>query len=215
MYKLLYTFYTMIKNLSDKDKRAFAFIRNEIIRNGESPSLREINEVTGGKSPRSASLVIDRLIEEGLIKKNGRNLILANTQPSSSISTINVPLVGAIPCGTPMLAEQNIETYIPVSTALAKNGSNYFLLRATGNSMDEAGIKSGDLLLIRQQETAENGDKVVALINDTATLKIFERTPDAIILRPKSTNRIYKPIILTDNCMIQGVVVAVLPADLC
>ncbi len=204
----------MTNNLSDKDKKAFALIRNKIIHYGESPTLREINEVTGGKSPRSASLVIDRLVESGLIKKNGRNLILANTYNESSVSTIDIPLVGSVACGTPIFAEENIQTYIQVSTRMVQKGSTYFLLRASGDSMDEAGINSGDLLLIRQQDSAENGDKVVALINDEATVKVFEKTRDAVILRPKSKNKNHKPIILTDNCMIQGVVVAVLPSDL-
>lgn len=204
----------MTNNLSDKDKKAFALIRNKIIHYGESPTLREINEVTGGKSPRSASLVIDRLIESGLIKKSGRNLILTNTYSESSVSTIDIPLVGSVACGTPIFAEENIQTYIPISTRMAQKGSTYFLLRASGDSMDQAGINSGDLLLIRQQDSAENGDKVIALINDEATVKVFEKTRDAVILRPKSKNKNHKPIILTDNCMIQGVVVAVLPADL-
>ena len=113
-----------------------------------------------------------------------------------------------------MLAEQNIETYIPVSTALAKKGSNYFLLRATGDSMNLAGINDKDILLVRQQETADNGEKVVALIDEEATVKILEKKDDVVILRPRSTNPIHKPIILTNNCKIQGVVVAVLPSDL-
>lgn len=201
-------------NLSDKDKKAFALIRNKIIHYGKSPTLSEINEVTGGKSPRSASLVVDRLIEAKFIKKNGRNITLVSSHSTNSVSTINVPLVGSVACGTPLFAEENIQTHIQVSLALAKKGFNYFLLRADGDSMDEAGINSGDLLLIRQQATAESGDKVVALINDEATVKFFERTNDAVILRPKSKNKVHKPIILTDNCMIQGVVVAVLPSDL-
>ncbi len=214
LYKIIYTIYIMTNNLSDKDKKAFALIRNKIIHYGESPTLREINEVTGGRSPRSASLVINRLIESGLIKKKGRNLVLMNTYKENSVSTVDVPLVGSVACGTPIFAEENIETRIPVSTRMIQKGSKYFFLRALGDSMDADGINSGDLLLIRQQNTAGNGDKVVALINDEATVKIFERTRDAIILRPKSKNKIHKPIILTDNCMIQGVVVAALPADL-
>lgn len=201
-------------NLSDKDKKAFALIRNKIIHYGKSPTLSEINEVTGGKSPRSASLVVDRLIEAKFIKKNGRNISLVSSHSTNSVSTINVPLVGSVACGTPLFAEENIQTHIQVSLALAKKGFTYFLLRAEGDSMDEAGINSGDLLLIRQQTTAETGDKVVALINDEATVKFFERTNDAVILRPKSKNKTHKPIILTDNCMIQGVVVAVLPPDI-
>lgn len=204
----------MLQHLNDKDKRAFALIRNKIAHHGESPTLREINEVTGGKSPRSASLVIDRLIEAKLIKKIGRQLVLIGVPSNASVTTVDVPLVGAVACGAPILAEQNIQTRIPVSTALAKKGSTYFFLRAIGDSMDQAGIKSGDLLLVRQQAIAEDGDRVVALINDEATVKIFEQADGAVILRPKSSKKIYKPIILTDNCVIQGVVVAVLPGDL-
>ena len=203
-----------MNNLSDKDKKAFALIRNKIVHYGESPSLREINEVTGGKSPRSASLVVDRLIAADLITKGNRSLILTNTHSSSSINTVDVPLIGTVTCGVPMFAEENIQAHIPVSTALAKKGSLHFLLRASGDSMNQAGINSGDLLLIRKQNTADNGDRVVALINDEATVKIFERSTDAVILRPKSTNKEHKPIILTDNCIIQGVVQAVLPSDI-
>jgi repressor LexA len=204
----------MINNLSDKDKRAFALIRSKIIHYGKSPTLREINGVTGGKSPRSASLVVDRLAEAGLIKKSGRGLILSNTYSDSSVSTVDIPLVGSVACGTPVFAEENIQTYIPVSTRMAQKGSKYFLLRASGDSMTEVGINSGDLLLIKQQDSAENGDRIVALINDEATVKVLEKTRDAVILRPKSKNKAHKPIVLTDNCMIQGVVVAVLPSDL-
>jgi repressor LexA len=206
----------MLINLSDSDKKAFNLIRNKLLRDGEKPTLREINEVTGGKSPRSASIVIDRLIKMGLLKKVGDNLRLTENQflNPASIETVNIPLVGTVTCGLPMLAEENVETFIPVSTNLAKRGSQYFLLRASGDSMDQAGIQDKDILLIKQQSTAENGQQVVALINDEATVKIFERTSSAIILRPKSSNIKHKPIIVTDNCQIQGVVVAVLPADL-
>lgn len=205
----------MINPINEKDKKAFSLIHNKIINYGKAPSLREINEVTGGKSPRSASLVVDRLIKAGLIIKKGRAIVLANTIKSvNSVNTVDVPLVGAISCGAPIFAEENIETYIPVSTALAKKGSTYFLLRAIGDSMNLAGINSGDLLLVRQQQAIDNGEKVVALINDEATVKIIEKKNNIVILRPKSTNNTHKPIILTDNCIIQGVVVAVLPADI-
>jgi repressor LexA len=204
----------MIQNLSDKDKRAYSLIRNNIIHNGKSPSLREINEITGGKSPRSASLIIDRLVKEELIMKKNGQLILANTQSASSERTVDIPLVGSVSCGSPILAEENIETRIPISTELAKKGSSYYLLRAVGDSMNLAGINGGDLLLIRQQNTADNGDKVVALINDEATVKFFEKGNGVVILRPKSSNEKHKPIVLSDNCVIQGVVVAVLPSDL-
>ena len=207
-----------LDGLADKDKRAFALIRNRIVHHGESPTLREINKVTGGKSPRSASLVIERLIRAGLVRKPGRKVKLSPQSAAlrqTSVSTVDVPLVGSVACGSPMLAEENIETHIPVSTALAKSGSKYFLLRARGDSMDKAGIQDRNILLVRQQPIANNGDKVVALINDEATVKIFEKTNHAIILRPQSMNTKHKPIVLTSDCQIQGRVVAVLPGDLC
>jgi repressor LexA len=204
----------MPKDTREKDIKVLKLIRNKFIHFGVGPTLAEINDETGGKSPRSASIILDRLEKDGFIKREGGKIISIAFEKSNSVSTINVPLVGAVPCGAPMLAEQNIETYIPISTALAKKGSKYFLLRAMGNSMDMADINDGDILLIRQQETADNGEKVVALINEEATVKFFEKKNDVVILRPRSTNPTHKPIILTDNCKIQGVVVAVLPSDL-
>jgi repressor LexA len=206
----------MISNLRDTDKKAYNLIKSMLIKEGRRPTLREINEVTGGKSPRSASIVIDRLERIGLVKKIGKNLRLTenSTDDQVSIETVKIPLVGTVTCGLPMLAQENIEAYIHVSTNLAKRGSRYFLLRASGTSMNMAGINDKDILLIKQQNTADNGEKVVALINDEATVKIFEKADNAIILRPKSTDLKHKPIILSENCQIQGIVVAVLPSDI-
>jgi repressor LexA len=206
----------MMDELNEKDKKAFVLIRNRLIHTGDRPTLKEINEVTGGKSPRSAVIVIDRLVRTGLLKRVGENLRLTdNTSFSApSIVTVQVPLVGVVSCGQPLLAEENVQGHVPISTALAKPGSKYFLLRAAGDSMNEAGINDEDILLVRQQNTAENGKRVVALIDDEATVKIFERTDEAIILRPKSSNKKHKPIIVTENCQIQGQVIAVLPSDI-
>ncbi len=136
LYSICYTIYTMTNNLSDKDKKALALIRNKITTYGKSPTLQEINWVTGGKSPRSASLVIDRLEKAGLVKRSGRSLVLTSPKLNNSVNTIDVPLVGAVTCGTPMLAEENILGYIPVSTEMARKGFAYFLLRAMGDSMN-------------------------------------------------------------------------------
>jgi len=206
----------MLIQLSEKDKRAYNLIRNNLIHEGKKPTLDEINKVTGGQSPRSASIVIDRLVKLGLLKRYGKNIKLSENSlvNPTSISTVEVPLVGSVACGLPILAEQNVEAYIPVSTALAKKGATYFLLRAIGDSMNLAGINDGDILLVRQQSSADAGQKVVALINDEATVKILERKNEMVILRPKSSNPDHKAIILTDNCEIQGVVLAVLPSDL-
>jgi repressor LexA len=165
-------------------------------------------------------LAIERLEGAGLIKRVGKKirLVSQSLEHNMSVSTVEVPLVGAVAAGAPMLAEQNIQTTIPVSTALARPGSKYFLLRVVGTSMNEAkigGVKieDGSIVLVRQQESAQDGDTVVALINDEATVKILERKNGMVILRPKSSD-LHTPIVLTDNCIIQGVVVGVLPSDL-
>ena len=214
-------FILMTESLSDKDKKVYALIRNRLVHGLGTPTLREINEVTEKSSPRSAVLALERLGRAGLIKRTGRKIQLVSfgMKHNHSISTVNIPLVGNIAAGVPMLAEENVEATIPVSTGLARPGSKYFLLRVVGDSMNEAAvssvkIKHGSIVLVRQQPSAEDGDKVVALINDEATIKILERKNGMVILRPKSSKTEYMPIVLTDNCIIQGVVVGVLPPDL-
>lgn len=216
---LIYTYKLMDIYLSENDKRVYALIRNRIVHGENTPTLAEINAVTGKSSPRSAVLALERLERAGLIRRHGRKvrLVSAGLEDNKSVSTVSVPLVGSIAAGAPVLAEENIEAMIPVTTALARPGSKYFLLRVVGDSMDQStvnGIKieDGGIVLVRQQSTADNGDKVVALINDEATVKIFDQKNDMVILRPKSSNPNHKPIVL-DDCIIQGVVVAVLPPD--
>jgi repressor LexA len=211
----------MWKYINDNDKKAYAFIRNRVVHGIESPTLREINEVIQKSSPRSAVLALERLEKAGLIKRIGKKirLVSQSLEHNKSVSTVDIPVVGIVAAGMPILAEENIEATIPVSTALAKPGSKYFLLRIAGTSMNLAkiggvSINNGDIVLVRQQESADDGNIVVALINDSATVKILERRNGMVILRPRSSDP-HKPIILTDNCIIQGVVVAVLPSDLC
>ena len=122
-----------------------------------------------------------------------------------------MPLVGTVACGTPLLAEENIEAIIPVSVKLAKPHYKYFLLKASGDSMDQAGINDGDLVLVRQQPAAEIGDIVVALIDDEATIKEFHVSDETIILKPRSTNKQHKPIILTRGFQVQGIVITSIP----
>lgn len=209
----------MIESLNDNDKKAYAFIRNSLI-HGQNPTLKEINKITGKSSPRSAVLTIERLENAGLVKRLGRKirLVSESSAHNKSISTINIPLVGSVAAGIPILAEENVEATIPVSTAIARPGSKYFLLRVDGTSMNQAkvggvNINDGDIVLVRQQATADNGQIVAALINDSATIKFLERKNGMVILRPKSSDS-HTTIVLTDNCIIQGVVIAVLPSDL-
>jgi SOS regulatory protein LexA len=126
---------------------------------------------------------------------------------SDSEQTVEVPVVGRAACGMPMLAEENIEQMIPVSKKIATPPYKYYMLRAKGDSMNQAGINDNDLVLVRQQSTARHGDVVVALIDDEATIKEYNTTGSAVVLKPNSTNPAHRPIILMRDFMVQGVVV--------
>jgi len=125
---------------------------------------------------------------------------------SSMQEMINVPLVGSAPCGAPLFAEENVEKMIPVAKEKLQGGLQYFILRATGDSMDAAGINDGDLILCKQKLTARENDLVVALIDDEATVKEFHREGDKIVLKPRSTNPEHQPRYLTEGVQIQGIV---------
>ena len=204
----------MYKRLNPKEADAVRHIRNWITHKGRLPSVRELMAALGYKSPHSVTLLIKSLLGKGILRKRpcGELQFVKDPQESSSHArTVDVPLVGIVACGIPIFAQENIKAMIPVSVSLARPGHKYFLLRATGDSMDKAGINDGDLVLVRQQQTAENGDKVVALIDDEATVKEFQRHKNCVVLMPKSKNKDYKPIILTDNFQVQGVVVTAIP----
>ena len=210
-----YTLCIVMKiQLNAKELEAVRHIRNWIANKGRAPSVRELMKALEYKSPHSAALLIRSLLDKGVLRKrpSGDLQLLKDPQESSAHArTVDVPLVGTVACGSPILAQENIEAMIPVSVNLARPGNKYFFLRADGDSMDMAGIGDGDLVLVRQQQTAENGDKVVALIDDEATVKEFHRGRDVVMLMPKSKNKLHKPIILTDNFQVQGVVVATIP----
>jgi repressor LexA len=197
--------------LSAREVRAFRFIRNSLIHRGKSPSIRDIQKEMEYGSPRSAAVIVEELIKKGWIERGSDGLLKVIREPAemnSTARTVPIPLVGTAACGAPMLAEENIEAMIPVSTALARPGQRYFLLRAKGESMNQAAINDGDLVLVRQQATAESGMVVVALIDDEATIKEYHRTSNAVVLKPKSSDKTIQPIILTQDFQIQGVVIA-------
>jgi repressor LexA len=199
---------------TEKEIEAIRHIRNRLVHRGRTPSVRELMVDMGYKSPRSVQDILEQLGEKGVIKKfedGGYQFIMDPKFGSSHAQTVNIPIVGAVACGAPILAEENIEGYIPVSISIAKKGFKYYLLHAKGDSMDEAGINDGDMVLVKQQPAADIGDKVVALIDGEATVKEFHRAKGMIILKPRSSNEKHQPIILTDDFQIQGVVTAVIP----
>ena len=197
------------------DSKGYIFIRNMIMNSGITPSLRVIAQRVGYNSPRSVQLMLERLKNRGLISySNGVIQLSLDSSSDASEQTIGVPLVGSIACGFPLLAEQETEAVIQISTKIAKSGHNYFLLRAKGNSMNLSGINDGDLVLVRKQQTAEGGDRVVALINNDATIKHFQSEENVIILKPNSSETNHQPVVLSEDFVIQGVVTAVLPKSI-
>lgn len=166
------------------------------------------------KSPHSAAVIVDRLVAMGLLSRKSDGSMKVDkplVEEDRHAQTVDIPLVGRIAAGSPLFAEENIEAHIAVSTQLARPPHKYFLLRVNGDSMNQAGIDDGDFILVKQQPTANNGEKIVALIDDEATVKEFQRGKDAVVLKPKSNNTKHKPIILTRDFLVQGVVVATIP----
>lgn len=199
--------------LSQKAREALRHIRNWIMHNGKAPSVRELMNSMEYKSSRSALLLMDELVHNGFLEKKqeGGVRLLKDLEYGNASRTVSIPLVGTVACGTPLLAEENTEAMIPVSVILARPGSKYFLLRAKGDSMDKAGINDGDMILVKQQPTADNGQNVVALIDDEATVKEFHLKKDVVSLIPRSTNPKHQQIIVSNNFQIQGVVEAIIP----
>jgi len=202
------------ESLNKNESEAVRIIRNSLLHKDGFPTVRELMTEMGYKSPRSAAVVIEQLIEKGILKKKVDGSLQFKDiveEQTANAQTVDVPLLGIVACGMPILAEQNVNAMIPVSIKLAKPPHKYFFLRAKGDSMNEKGINDGDMALVKQQSTANNGDIVVALIDDEATLKEFYNHGSSIILKPRSSNKKHQPIILTHDFKIQGIVITTIP----
>jgi len=202
-------------NLTKKELMALRHIRNSMVHRGRSPSIRELMSLMHYRSPHSISLIIDSLVNKGILhrKPDGKiQISKALEDYETRMQTIDVPLIGTVTCGLPVFAAENYEAMIPVSVKLARPPHKYFLLKVKGDSMNKKGINDGDIVLVRHQVTANNGDIVVALIDDETTVKEFNMYGDTIVLKPRSTNEAHKPIILTRDFQIQGIVVTSIPS---
>lgn len=197
----------------ERDLKGLSYIQAYQRATGRAPSLRAIGAAVGYDSPRSVQMMLKRLHERGLLGYVDGEITLTSDMSSAAVNTIQVPLVGSVACGLPSLAEQDPEGWVRVSTRIATAGQSFYLLRARGTSMNAARIpiNPGELVLVRQQAHAEVGDLVVALIDNEATIKEFSRQGAHIVLRPRSTDKEHGPILVTEDLVIQGVVVAVLP----
>lgn len=176
--------------LTERQQQILDFIRQRIKNNGYPPSVREIGEAVGLRSSSTVHAYLVQLEEMGLIRKDPtkpRAIIPVDIDDSKPSSTaLSLPLVGKVAAGAPILAEQNIETYLSIPAEMVGYGT-HFLLQVKGDSMIEAGILDGDYLIVRQQNQASNGDIVVAMVEDEATVKRIYFHSDHIELRPENS----------------------------
>lgn len=193
--------------ITDKQKEILEYIKEMILKKGYPPAVREICEAVHLKSTSSVHSHLESLEKNGYIRRDPtkpRTIeILDDDFALTRREVVNVPVIGTVAAGTPILAEQNIEDYLPIPAEMLPN-KEVFMLKVKGNSMIEAGIYSGDKVIVAKQPDAENGDKVVALVDDSATVKTFYKENDHFRLQPE--NSTMDPIIL-DHVEILGKVI--------
>ena len=177
--------------LSKMQKRIYDYIAACIQEQGYAPSVREIGEAVGLKSPSTVHFHLKHLEEAGVIAKGaGKGRAIALTEQAQQPPEDRIPIVGNVAAGSPILAEEYIEDYLTFDTG--GHGDEYFALRVRGESMLNAGILPGDLVVVRRQQTASNGEIVVALLEDEATVKRLSGRNGETWLLPE--NEDYSPI---------------------
>lgn len=186
-----------MNNISEKQQAILEYIKKELAKNGVVPTIREIGEAVGLRSTSSVQYNLNALEDAGYITRDAK-LKRAIKVVGSAQNVNQVPLLGTVTAGVPILATQQIEEYIAVSGV---SGSNLFALHVRGDSMFNAGIYDGDIIICEQTPTANNGDIVVALIEDEATVKRFFKENGHFRLQPENDN--YEPIIVNE-CAILG-----------
>ncbi len=187
------------KRISDKQREILEFIRAQILEKGYPPAVREICEAVHLKSTSSVHAHLETLERNGFIRRDPTKPraieIVDDEYALTRREMVNVPMVGQVAAGEPILASQNITGYFPIPTEYMPNVQT-FMLKVKGESMVNAGILDGDLVLVQQQYVANDGDIVVALVDDSATVKTFYDEGDHIRLQPE--NDFMDPIIVTD-----------------
>jgi repressor LexA len=186
----------MLPQLTTRQKRIYDFITGAIRDNGYAPSIPEIGKRFKITSTRGVFDHLKALENKGYIKRIGKRAIeiLSQAGRSALPEAKEIPIVGRVRAGAPILAEENIDGFLPVASELAR-GEETFALKVQGDSMVEDGILDGDLVIIRRQDSANNGDIVCALIANEATLKRFHQKGNEITLKPANKN--YDPIVVS------------------
>lgn len=185
--------------ITPKQQEILDYIKSEILSRGFPPAVREICQAVHLKSTSSVHSHLESLEKNGYIRRDPTKPraieILDESFNLTRREMVSVPIVGTVAAGQPILAEQNIDSYFPIPAEYMPNEQS-FILRVKGESMVNAGILDGDCVLVRQQTTADNGDIVVALLDDSATVKTFYKEKDHIRLQPE--NDTMDPILVCD-----------------
>lgn len=196
--------------ITQKQQEILDYIKDEILKKGYPPTVREICETVNLKSTSSVHSHLETLEKNGYIRRDPTKPraieICDDSFQMVRTEMVSVPIVGNVAAGQPILAEENIEDYFPVPADMVPKGES-FILNVRGESMINAGILNGDKVFVNACSTASNGDIVVALIEDSATVKTYYRESDHIRLQPENDNM--DPIIVND-CQILGKVYGVL-----
>ncbi len=195
----------MNKKLTSKQKQVLSTIIDLTQKLGHEPTLEQVRSALDYTSTSSVQRHTDSLKELGYLSKS-RGLSLPDTH-----QTVQIPLVGNVACGVPLLAIENIEAYIPYDSAdLRGNSDDYFFLRAVGDSMDATNVNGktidhGDYVLVKKQNYPDFGKRIVALIGENATIKKLTHGNGHIILEPESKNPANKPIYVFEEISVQGI----------
>ncbi len=191
--------------ITAKQEEILEYIKQQILKKGYPPAVREICEAVHLKSTSSVHSHLETLEKNGYIRRDPTKPraieILDDTFNLTRREVVNVPIVGRVAAGQPILASENIENYFPIPAEFMPN-QDVFMLHVKGDSMINAGIFDGDSILVKKQPTAENGDMVVALIDDSATIKTFYKENGHYRLQPE--NDAMDPIIV-DEVSILGI----------
>ena len=194
--------------ISAKQQEILDYIKSQILERGFPPAVRDICEAVHLKSTSSVHSHLETLEKNGYIRRDPTKPraieILDDSFQMLRRETANVPIVGRVAAGEPLLAEQNIEDYFPIPTEFLPNNQT-FLLKVRGESMINAGILDGDYVLVEQRQTASNGEMVVALIEDGATVKTFYKKEEGVI-RLQPENDTMDPIIVRDVIILGKVI---------
>ncbi|PWK77490.1 SOS-response transcriptional repressor LexA [Lentzea atacamensis] len=201
--------------LPERQQKILVAIRDWVVEHGYSPSTREIGDAVGLKSSSSVSKHLSALEDKGFLRRGSSVTrpmdvrVFLHERESAQISadSISVPVVGDIAAGTPISAIEHVDDVLSLPRGLVGRGSNVFALRVRGDSMIDAAICDGDMVVVQQTHEAYNGQIVAAMIDEEATVKVYQRRNGHVYLEPRNPDY---PVIDGDKAVILGVVVSVL-----